>query len=432
MQRNLPHIASMALNAPLMLEPAYARIFFCALGYQLGADRIIDTVSQTTLERNEMSDGLSLFDGPDRSGVNVRSYQVKDRIAIVPVSGTLVSRSSSLRPYSGMTGYNGIVTRLEQAVSDPGVDGILMDFDTPGGMVAGAFDCADMIARLRTDKPIWSLSNDMSCSAGQLLASACSRRLVTQTARTGSIGVVMAHSNYSGALETEGVEITLIYSGKHKTDGNPFQSLPKSVRQQLQSSIDATRQMFAEKVSLYTGLGLQSVLDTEAAVYCGGEAIDIGLADELVINTDALQVMREFLNTKSKTGVNMSLTLPAQVATTTTAGAENIQENQETTAATTTIDADSIAKAAALAENERIMGILGCDEAKGRESQAMALASTPGMTPENAVRIMSATPLSAQARSETSLDTLMAEAPGAVSAAAGVVSDVDELMNTPI
>ncbi|KDW03377.1 peptidase S49 family protein [Escherichia coli 2-156-04_S3_C1] len=36
---------------------------------------------------------------------------------------------------------------------------------------------------------VWALANDMNCSAGQLLASAASRRLVTQTARTGSIGV---------------------------------------------------------------------------------------------------------------------------------------------------------------------------------------------------------------------------------------------------
>ncbi|PCO16580.1 hypothetical protein CQA18_26745, partial [Enterobacter hormaechei] len=38
---------------------------------------------------------------------------------------------------------------------------------------------------------------------------------------TGSIGVMMAHSNYGAALEKQGVEITLIYSGSHKVDGNP-------------------------------------------------------------------------------------------------------------------------------------------------------------------------------------------------------------------
>ncbi|MDD8715688.1 phage terminase large subunit family protein [Escherichia coli] len=96
-----------------------------------------------------------------------------------------------------------------------------------------------------------------------------SRRLVTQTARTGSIGVMMAHSNYGAALEKQGVEITLIYSGSHKVDGNPYSHLPDDVRETLQSRMDATRQMFAQKVSAYTGLSVQAVLDTEAAVYSG-------------------------------------------------------------------------------------------------------------------------------------------------------------------
>jgi ClpP class serine protease len=38
-------------------------------------------------------------------------------------------------------------------------------------MVSGAFDCADIIARMRDIKPIWALANDMNCSAGQLIAS---------------------------------------------------------------------------------------------------------------------------------------------------------------------------------------------------------------------------------------------------------------------
>ena len=57
--------------------------------------------------------------------------------------------------------------------------------------------------------------------------------------------------------------------------------------------MDATRQMFAQKVSAYTGLSVQAVLDTEAAVYSGQEAIDAGLADELVNSTDAITVMRD-------------------------------------------------------------------------------------------------------------------------------------------
>ena len=37
MRRNLSHIIAAAFNEPLLLEPAYARVFFCALGREMGA-----------------------------------------------------------------------------------------------------------------------------------------------------------------------------------------------------------------------------------------------------------------------------------------------------------------------------------------------------------------------------------------------------------
>lgn len=249
-----------------------------------------------------------------------------------------------------MTGYNGIVARLNQAMADPEVDGVLLDMDTPGGMVAGAFDCADVIARMRTIKPIWSLANDMHCSAGQLIASAASHRLVTQTARTGSIGVMMAHSNYAGAMAKEGVEITLLYSGQHKVEGNPYSALPDSVREQFQAQMDMTRQRFAEKVACYTGLSVDDVLATEAAVYAGAEVLDIGLADQLVINSDAIGVMREALTHSSKTVITGGVMQENHSA-----------DNQPTGAAQSVagISAEQLSAAVAdavAAENARIMG----------------------------------------------------------------------------
>lgn len=436
--RNLPHIASMAFNEPLMLEPAYARVFFCALAGQLGITRLTDTVSGATLGAEQIAEPRALFGDDEEMGSRTaRSYQITNGIAVLPVSGTLVSKTRSLQPYSGMTGYNGIIARLQQAMSDPGVDGILLDMDTPGGMVSGAFDCADIIARMRDIKPVWALANDMNCSAGQLIASAASRRLVTQTARTGSIGVMMAHSNYGAALKTQGVEVTLIYSGNHKVDGNPYEKLPKDVRDDFQTRIDATRRMFAEKVAAYTGMSVQAVLDTEAAVFSGQESVDAGLAEELVNNTDALNVMRESLN-KRKTispGGNMEKVTTASAADAIQATASAEQTNTvETAAAVVASPAEVSARVAAAvsAENGRIMGILNCEEAKGRESQARALAETPGMTVESAQRILAAAPQSAQARSDTALDRLMETAPGALSSGNASAEAGEDLLNTPI
>lgn len=436
--RNLPHIASMAFNEPLMLEPAYARVFFCALAGQLGITRLTDTVSGATLGAEQIAEPLALYGDDEEMGPRTaRSYQITNGIAVLPVSGTLVSKTRSLQPYSGMTGYNGIIARLQQAMSDPGVDGILLDMDTPGGMVSGAFDCADIIARMRDIKPVWALANDMNCSAGQLIASAASRRLVTQTARTGSIGVMMAHSNYGAALKTQGVEVTLIYSGDHKVDGNPYEKLPKDVRDDFQTRIDATRRMFAEKVAAYTGMSVQAVLDTEAAVFSGQESVDAGLAEELVNNTDALNVMRESIN-KRKTispGGNMEKVTTASAADAIQATASAEQTNTvETAAAVVASPAEVSARVAAAvsAENGRIMGILNCEEAKGRESQARALAETPGMTVESAQRILAAAPQSAQVRSDTALDRLMETAPGALSSGNASAEAGEDLLNTPI
>ncbi|ECL7695593.1 S49 family peptidase [Salmonella enterica] len=354
MQRNLPHILSQATNAPLLLEPAYARVFFCALGRESGAASIQIPQYQENIDQ----DGMALVTGDFMSGGKTRArfYQVVEGIAVLPVSGTLVHKLGGMRPFSGMTGYDGITARLQQAISDPEVKGILLDIDSPGGQAAGAFDCADMIYRLGQQKPVWALMNDVACSGAMLLASACSRRLVTQTARIGSVGVVMAHASYAGQLEQEGVEITLLYSGKHKTDLNPYQALPDNVRTDYQQKMDATRQMFADRVAQYTGLPVDAVMATEAATYDGQAGIDIGLADEMVNAADAVTVMAAALKIKTKGGDMPELT----------------------------------ATEAAAQENQRVMGIIGCPEAKGREALAQMLAGQPGMSVAQAQGILAA------------------------------------------
>lgn len=400
--------------------------------------RVDEAINKTYTRRNgaEMSVSRICWDtgGIDPTIVYERSKK-HGLFRVIPI--TLVSRTRALQPYSGITGYNGIIARLQQAASDPMVDGILLDMDTPGGMVAGAFDCADIIARVRDIKPVWALANDMNCSAGQLLASAASRRLVTQTARTGSIGVMMAHSNYGAALEKQGVEITLIYSGSHKVDGNPYSHLPDDVRETLQFRMDATRQMFAQKVSAYTGLSVQAVLDTEAAVYSGQEAIDAGLADELVNSTDAITVMRDALDARKSrlsggrmTKETQSTTVSATASQADVTDVVPATEGENASAAQPDVNAQITAAVAA--ENSRIMGILNCEEAHGREEQARVLAETPGMTVETARRILAAAPQSAQARSDTALDRLMQGAPAPLAAGNPASDAVNDLLNTPV
>ncbi|MCJ8337037.1 MAG: hypothetical protein MJK10_01075 [Pseudomonadales bacterium] len=92
---------------------------------------------------------------------------------MISISGSLTHELGRLRPYSGMTGYDGIIAQLSLALGDPEVKGIMLDCDTPGGEVVGCFDTARQLRALvdQSDKPLWSLCYDMHCSAGITLAS---------------------------------------------------------------------------------------------------------------------------------------------------------------------------------------------------------------------------------------------------------------------
>ncbi|EHY1695394.1 S49 family peptidase [Escherichia coli] len=420
MRRNLSHIAAMAFNEPLLLEPAYARVFFCALGKEMGAGSLAVPQQAVQLDADGMQ--LAVTDYMAGGQRPAKSYQVKNGIAILPVSGTLVHKLGTLRPYSGMTGYDGLTARLQMAVNDPDVRGILLDIDSPGGQAAGAFDCADMIYRLREQKPVWALCNDMACSAAMLLAAACTRRLVTQTAKIGSIGVMMAHTSYEKQLAQEGVDITLIYSGQHKVDGNSIQALPAGVRADFQRRIDEARQMFVDKVALYTGLSSEAVMNTEAAVYDGQAGIDAGLADQLINAADAVEVMVSALN-------------------------DSVTKENAMTVKNLTV-AEAVAQ-----ENQRVMGILNCQEAKGREQLAQMLACQPGMTVEQAKTLLAAAPVAGtdstgdqimglpEAKGREQLAQMLAGQPGmtvaqakaflAAAPAAGAAGTGDQIMALP-
>lgn len=293
-------LAASIINQPLLMEIGHAKSFIANL-----RQRIVSGDSEPELHEKEKQVADNSRYHPVTG--SYRFYDIHHSVAVISIRGALAHKQGW---YSWVMGYNIISYAIEQAITDPDVKGIYLDMHTPGGTVMGAFDCADLIHRASKIKPVWAISNDMNLSAGQLLASAANRRLVTQTGCVGSIGVVAGHTSYEQYFKDIGLEITLLHSGSHKVDGNPYQSLPKDVAARWQADLDDTRNKFASKVAGYTGMSLQSILDTEAATYEGEKAVSIGLADELVHSADGIGLMADYvknLSTTITTGtVNMS------------------------------------------------------------------------------------------------------------------------------
>ncbi|MGI3212351.1 S49 family peptidase [Roseovarius tibetensis] len=292
-------IAARAFNTPLLVEPTKAMAFLSGLGPRVLGRRV------ELAGMDDVPEGARPL--PARAGIiagnlaeSLRQhgdapYPVIDGIAVIEISGVLIHRGGWIGQSSGQTSYEGIAAQIEAAASDPSVRGVALEIDSFGGEVAGVFDLADRFRALRRDKPVWAFVAEHTFSAGYALASQADRILLPRTGAVGSIGVVVMHADLSGQLDQDGVQVTLIHSGQHKVDGNPYAPLAGDVQDDIQREIDVLRFLFAETVAAGRAgrLSQDAALATEAATYRGADAVAAGLADEITDLARGFAAFRE-------------------------------------------------------------------------------------------------------------------------------------------
>lgn len=270
------HLAQRLFNTPIAIRPEKAEVIMAALADRLGISRMIRMDGQKMhLEPMALEEG--------RLGSNPRAgYDLVEGVAVIPVHGTLVQKLGTLRPYSGMTGYDGIRQNFLSALVDPKADAILLDIDSPGGEVAGCFDLVDTIYRARGEKPIWAVLNESAYSAAYAIASAADRITVPRTGGVGSIGVISMHVDWSAALTDAGIKVTFITYGERKADGHPEIPLSKEALARFQTDINTMGELFVNTVARNRNIAAKKVRDTEAATYLGATGVEQGLADAVM------------------------------------------------------------------------------------------------------------------------------------------------------
>lgn len=309
----------------------------------------------------------------------IHAYSEQDKpfvfhngVAYIPITGMLINRYSYSWGY--VTGYNFIRAQLNAALEDNEVQLIIFDVNSGGGMVAGCFELAEDIYESRAIKPSIAMVDAYSYSAAYALASSATSVYITPSGGAGSIGCLMMHMDISRFYEDFGVKMTLIYSGSHKVDGNSFESLPDTVRQQYQEQVDMCRDRFARLVARNRGIDYQAVMDTEAQTYGAEEALQLGLVDTVTTPLKAVSVFNEQSRSDDVDDMKGS-----KMTTTTTVGAAEQNQSQQMS------DVE-----ARKAERQRISEITGCEEAKGKSKLANHLALNTEMSVEDAKSVLAA------------------------------------------
>lgn len=255
----LVHLASRLYGTPLLIARPKLDVILSVLGPRIG-----------------LPQGSAAVPFPARTAPTPEAV---DGIAVIPVHGTLVRRVLGLEAASGLSSYGEIAARLDAAVNDPQVQGILLDIDSPGGEAGGVFELAQRIRAASTLKPVWAHANDSAYSAAYALAAAASRLSLSQTAGVGSIGVIALHVDQSVKDAREGLAYTAIYAGHHKNDFSPHAPLTPQATSSLQTEVDRLYGIFVDQVAGMRAMSTEAVRATEAGLFFGDGAVGAGLAD---------------------------------------------------------------------------------------------------------------------------------------------------------
>lgn len=283
------HLAQRLFNTPLAIHPAKAEIIVGALADRLGITSM-SRLNGTILafdpadEKEDRAEGET-FSEP--------GYDVELGIARIEVEGTTVMKLGGTRPYSGMTGYDGLRQNLMEARADSRVQKIMMDIDSPGGEVSGLFDLVDLIKAIDKDKPVYAVLTESAYSAGYAIASAARKIYVPRTGGTGSIGVVWMHCDFSQAIKDAGVKVTFVTRGLRKVDGAEELPLSGEALARAQADIDTIGGIFESTVARNRGLPVAKVRDMQAGTYLGADSVTQGLADEVMAPDAAFRAILE-------------------------------------------------------------------------------------------------------------------------------------------
>lgn len=285
----MPHIAERLFNEPLMVDAGKLSAILFGLGGRIVDGGVelsgVEPLSHAAFANGRPSDAMGRVGDPlGRMTEGRRIYNQVGAVAVLAVEGTLVHKGKWVGQSSGQTSYEGLQSQISRAMADASVAAVVLEVDSGGGEVAGAFETATMIRELSAAKPTLAILTDFALSAGYLLASQARRIVMPETGAAGSIGVVTLHADMSQKLEKDGIRVTLIRSGAFKQEANAVTPLSDEVRGRIQERVDASRQLFATAVGLGRGkkLDREAALATEAQIYQGAAAVSAGLVDGLI------------------------------------------------------------------------------------------------------------------------------------------------------
>lgn len=195
-------------------------------------------------------------------------FSGRPQIGVITVPYTVINEESAYV----LTSYMDYANRNDR------IKAVVIRLTSPGGGATASERLYIEAKKLRENKPVVMVLNDLVASGGFMMAMGASYTYVKTSSLVGNVGVISSTGGYLPPSPSE----TVIFTGPSKLTG--------ATRREWVGMMDLLKQSFAQMVIQERGdkLHLSQAELTEGRLYAGLEAVQLGLADEIGDDTDAI------------------------------------------------------------------------------------------------------------------------------------------------
>ncbi len=239
--------------------------------------------------RDEVLDRALAEAGPGSRPVSLATYaragpegpaEAPATVALVVAQGPIQRGSAG---FDAFIGADDLAAQLAEARDDETIDAVVLRLDTGGGSAVASETVGREVERLReAGKPIIVSMGNAAASGGYWIAMGASHIVAEPMTLTGSIGVIAGKPVLEGLWEQLGVHWAMLQRGRNADYLSMNRPLDALARERLEQEVDALYERFKTGVAEGRGLSMDEVEAlAQGRVWLGGEALGLGLVDEL-------------------------------------------------------------------------------------------------------------------------------------------------------
>lgn len=218
--KHLPHISGLLYGTPWAILPeTHAELGMLYRNYLTGSL----PVPQGLEGQGRLSSGVS--------------YQAMpaEGVAIIYLEGIISKRTPDMLCGPQIVDLSKLDAMLDQVSADSLIDTLILDLNSPGGVVIGLQETSERLRELSTQGiRLIAYTDYQMASAAYYLAAACDEIYCSPSSVIGSIGTYVAGLDDSRAWEMEGMELILAKSGDLKAMGHPGKAWTPEEKAHLQ------------------------------------------------------------------------------------------------------------------------------------------------------------------------------------------------------